>query len=228
MFYNIGGYFASMGDTISRYGQKHLLAGFEVGFTAIVILFLEHLRLFCVVSRYGCQDTGEKIYSRVLKLRLLHSPFYFYNIEDILRWLEVRLKRYGRKHLFAGFEIRFTAFTVLFLEHWRLFCVNWMYDCQETGENVYLLALKLGFSAFDVLFGRTLDVNLHRLEVRLPRYGQKRLFTGFEMVFTAFTVLLIEHWRFFCNDWRYCWKDMGENIYSPALKLGLLHSQFYF
>ena len=55
------------------------------------------------------------------------------------------MQRYGRKRIFAGFEIRFMALAVLFLEHWRYFCVDWRCGCQDKGKNVYLPALKLGF-----------------------------------------------------------------------------------
>ena len=40
------------------------------------------------------------------------------------RTLKVRLQRYGRNRLFANFEMVFTAFTVLFFEHCKLFCVD--------------------------------------------------------------------------------------------------------
>ena len=67
----------------------------------------------------------------------------FRTLEFILRRLEVRLPRYKRKRLFAGFEIGFTVIAVLFFEHWRFICIDWRYFCQDTGENIYLQALKL-------------------------------------------------------------------------------------
>ena len=79
-----------------------------------------------------------------LKFGSRYSPFYFYNIggyfvtigensifktlDVILLRLEETLPRYRRKYLFAGFEIGYTAITVLFSELWRVFCVNWKYD----------------------------------------------------------------------------------------------------
>ena len=65
---------------LRKYGGKHLFAGFEIGFIAFAVLFLEHLKSFCLDWRYGCQDTSENIYFLALKLGLLHSPFYFNNI----------------------------------------------------------------------------------------------------------------------------------------------------
>ena len=68
---------------------------------------------------------------------------------------------------------------------------------------------------------------MHRLVVRLPRFVQKCLFAGFEMVFRAFGVLFLEHWMLFTVDWRYGCQDKGENINLPVLKLGLRFLQFY-
>ena len=41
----------------------------------------------------------------------------FKTLEFILRYFEVLLPRYGRKRLFAWFEIVFTVLAVQFLEH---------------------------------------------------------------------------------------------------------------
>ena len=48
------------------------------------------------------------------------------------------------------------------------------------------------------------------------------------MVFTAFSVLILEHLRLFCVNWKYGCQDTVEKVYLPALKLGLQHSTFYF
>ena len=69
-----------------------------------------------------------------------------------MRRLVVLLQRYSRKRLFVGFKIGLTAFEFLFLEHWMLFCVDWMYGCQDTGENIYLPALKLGLRHLQFYF----------------------------------------------------------------------------
>ena len=61
----------------------------------------------------------------------------------------------------------------------------------------------------------------------LTRYGQKRLFAGFEIGFTAFAVLFLEHWRLFYVDSMYGCQVTSENVYSQDLKLGLRHSKFY-
>ena len=69
---------------------------------------------------------------------------------------------------------------------------------------------------------------MRRLEVSLPRYGQKRYYAGFEFVFTIFAVLFIEHWRLLYIDWRKGCQETRENVYSPALKLSLQLSKLYF
>ena len=38
------------------------------------------------------------------------------------------------------------------LEHWRLFCFDWRYCCQDTGENVYSPAFEIVFTEFALLF----------------------------------------------------------------------------
>ena len=48
----------------------------------------------------------------------------FRTLEVICVRLDVCLPKYGRKRKFDGFEIEFKAFAVLFLEHWKLFCVD--------------------------------------------------------------------------------------------------------
>ena len=62
-----------------------------------------------------------------------------------MRQLEVRLSGYEEKCLFAGFEIGFTLFAILFFEHLRLFYVDLTYGCQDTCLNVSSLVLKLGY-----------------------------------------------------------------------------------
>ena len=62
---------------------------------------------------YSCQNTGKKVYLPALQLGLWHLYFNFWTLEVILRRFEVRLPRYGRKQLLPGFEIVFTAFTIL-------------------------------------------------------------------------------------------------------------------
>ena len=59
---------------------------------------------------------------------------------------------------------------------------------------------------------------MHQLEVRLPKYEQKRLFAWFEIVFTALAFQILEHRRLIYADLKYYSKDTGEKVYSPALK----------
>ena len=65
---------------------------------------------------------GENINSPALKLVLLQSRSTFRTLEVILRQLEVGLPL---KCIFKGIEIGILVFAFLFLEHWRLYCVNW-------------------------------------------------------------------------------------------------------
>ena len=48
----------------------------------------------------------------------------FLTLGVILLRLELQLPRYRRKRLFADFEIGFTVFAILFLDHCKLFCVD--------------------------------------------------------------------------------------------------------
>ena len=63
----------------------------------------------------------ENIYLPALKLVLLQSRSIFGTLEVILRQLEVELPL---KCLINGIEIGILVIAVLFLEHWRLYCVN--------------------------------------------------------------------------------------------------------
>ena len=79
------------------------------------------------------------------------------NLVVILCWSDVLWAKYRRKHFFAGFETRFTAFANLFLALLWLFCVDRRYCCQNTGENVSLPALKTALRhspfGFEQFFG---------------------------------------------------------------------------
>ena len=145
LFLEHGGNFEWIGGTVSKIREKQLFADFEIGFTAFTLLFLEHWSLFWVDWRYCGRDTGKNVYSTALILCLRYSQFFFRTLEVILRRMEVRLWRYGQKHLFKGFEIGFLAFAVLFLEHLMLFCDDRRYGSQDTCEKVYSTALKLVF-----------------------------------------------------------------------------------
>ena len=86
-------------------------------------------------------DTVAKIRALTLICRLCSWVYYIFSfifrtLEVILRRLDVRLQRYVQKPLFAGFEMVFMAFAFLFLEQWRLFCVDLRYEYKDTGENV--------------------------------------------------------------------------------------------
>ena len=53
---------------------------------------------------------------------------------------KIRAKSFIRRH----FQIPCTSLSVLFSEHWRLFCVDWRYDCQDMSKIFYFPALKFG------------------------------------------------------------------------------------
>ena len=125
----------------------------------------------------------------------------FRTLEVILRLLEVWLLRFGRKRLFACFEIVFSTFTVLFLAHRRLFWVYWRYVCPDTGENVYSLALKSGLRHWPFYF-KPLDVIVRLLHVHLQDTGENVFSLAFKIVFTAIDIVFLEHWCFFSV---YCW-----------------------
>ena len=196
-------------------------------FTRFAVLLLEHWKLFSVDWRYGCQDTCENIYFTILQLFLRHLQFYFQNILCYFASIECTVAKIQAKKLLDGFEMVFTAFAVLLLEHWKLFCVDWIYGCHYTGDNIFFKPFKLGFVAFSVLF-----LEYWRLFFVDWRYGcqiwAKIIFAGFEIAFTSFVSLFLEHWGLFCIDWRYFCKDIGENTYSQALKWRLRHFPFNF
>ena len=66
---------------------------------------------------------GKNFYSTALKLSLGIDRFISRILDEIFRLLEVRLPGYGQNLSFAVFEMEFTPLSLLFLEHWRLFCV---------------------------------------------------------------------------------------------------------
>ena len=164
-------------------------------------------------------------------ISLLWNRFYgirysiFSTLEDILSQSVVILPKFQRKCSFAVFETGFMAFYVvilglykLFLAPWRLFWVDWKYRCQDTGENdnhfwnqLYDIPCSI-FRILEVIF-RTLAVNLNQSEALLPRYKQKRSFTGFGPSFTAFAVLFLAHLGLFFVDRWYCCQNTGENVH---------------
>ena len=60
-----------------RYGLKSLFNCFEIGFTAIFVLYLKHWTLFCVNWRYSYLDRGENVNLMAVVLGLQHFQFYF-------------------------------------------------------------------------------------------------------------------------------------------------------
>ena len=129
------------------------------------------LNIGCYFASIG--DTVAKIRSITFFYRLWNWVYgihhsIFRTLEVVLRRLEVWSPRHWRYNLFSGFQIGFTSFTVLFLEHWRLFCIDWSYGLPSTGENPHSPNLKMCLGHLTFYF-KTLEVILRRLEVRLPR-----------------------------------------------------------
>ena len=91
------------------------------------------------------------------------------------------MPRYARKFIFAGFQLGFTAFAVLFLKLSRLFCVNLKYRCQDTSENVYLLALNRFFGICCFIF-TTLEVLCIDLKYCCQGMGENLYFLPFKPV----------------------------------------------
>ena len=128
---------------LPRYEGKCLFVTFDIMFTVLEILILVHLRLFFMDWMYSFQDTGTKSFCRLWNL-VWHLPFYFWNIGGNFALIECMVAKIRGKHILIGFEFGFTAFAVLFLEHWRLFWVDWSYGCQDTRETIYFPVLKSG------------------------------------------------------------------------------------
>ena len=150
-------------------------------------------------------DYFESIEGTFIKMRIktfiqqLLNQFYsiiFSSLEVILSILKVLLPKYGQKCLFAIFQTDLTAFPVLFLTLWRLFCVDRRYSCNDRFEkfNTPFKSL-LRHSLF---YFQHLEVILSRSKVPLPRYRPKCSFTSFETGFTAFTFLFLALCRLFC------------------------------
>ena len=76
--------------------------------------------------------------------------------------------------MFAGFEIGFTAFAVLFLTLWSIFGVDQRYHCQDTALNVVSLVFQTGFKAYAIVF-----LELQRLFYVDRRYEAKILVKTF-------------------------------------------------
>ena len=137
------------------------LRDMEKKFNLIALkLVLRHIIFY--FSNIGCYFAS--IGGTVSKIRLKTSIHLLWNgvygihrsifrtLEVILRQLEVRLPSYRRKHLFDCFEFGFTVFAILFLEHWKLYCIDWSHGCQDTGGIIYLPALKLSLRPLQFYF----------------------------------------------------------------------------
>ena len=126
----------------------------------VLKLGLEHSPFyFYNIGRYFALIEGIVVKKRTKTIiwllwnRVCNNGCYiFRTLEVILRQLKILLIRYRPKHLFVGFEIMLTAFTVLFFEKLRLFGVDWRYVCQDTCKNVCSPALKLGLRHLSLYF----------------------------------------------------------------------------
>ena len=114
-FMNFGGYFESIGGTVAKIGAKTFIRRLRIWFFSI----------WCFIF-YFCYN--ESIRGTVANIRaktfFLRIWYWFYGIRssicltsEVITSLSKLLQpRYERKHSFTGFEIGFTAFSVLFLE----------------------------------------------------------------------------------------------------------------
>ena len=71
------------------------------------------------------------------------SRSYLSTLVEILRFLDLPLPKFKKNRSFIAFETGSTALAIRFWAFWWLFCVNLMYCCQDTCENVASPALKL-------------------------------------------------------------------------------------
>ena len=124
-----------------RYERKRVFTSFQTGFTAFAVFFTIWM-VFCVDRRYRCQNKAKNMYIPALKMFNCIRLSFFSTLKVFFHRSEVPLPTYGHKRMFTAFETGFTAFAVLFLALWRLFCVNRRYRCQDTGENGYSPDLK--------------------------------------------------------------------------------------
>ena len=140
--------------------------------------------------------------------------------------LEVPLPRYGRKHIFSGFETNFMAFVVLFLALWNFFvsirgtvakirvkmCVRWLRNwCYGIRPSF--------FSTLEVFcIDRKYRCQNWRINVCLPVLKPILQHTPFFLAL----------WRCFCVDRRYCCQDTFINVCSPDFKPVLEHSPMFF
>ena len=128
-----------------------MFTGYETGFTAFAVLLLVLWRFFAsiegIVAKIWAKTCVRSYWNRFYGIR--HSIYSTFEV-FLFRW-EVMLPRYVQKRVYVGFETGFTAFAVLFLALWRLFCVDRRYCCQNIGENVFA-GFEIGFTAFSILF----------------------------------------------------------------------------
>ena len=143
LFFEHGVYFPSIGGTIAKIQVKKFIRPLRNWVYYIPTSIFRQWRLIYVYQKYSCQDTCKNVYSPAFKLGISRLLFKFLNIGNFLCRLEVSLPRYRRISLYFGFKIRFTVFSILYLDHWRLFCVDLRYSCKDSGNNVYSPALKL-------------------------------------------------------------------------------------
>ena len=148
-------------------------------------------------------------------------------LQLIFRRLEVRFPRYWEKLLFSVIKIGCMVLSVLLLEHWRFFCIDWKYGCQDTHKTFINRLWNQVYSIMRSIF-RKLEVILRWLEVWLPIYKQNLLFVLFEIVCMALFVLFLEHWILFCVDWRYGCQDTGKIFTTLLLKSNIWDSLNYF
>ena len=116
-FQNVGGYNMSIGGTFSYIRAKLIFVSFEIKFMVISVLFIEHWRLFFLNLTYDCKYTFKLFYLQVFKLGLRQYPFSFQNIGGYFSSIGGTVANIVLISFSVFFKIRFTAFSVLFLEN---------------------------------------------------------------------------------------------------------------
>ena len=137
---------------LPKYGRKRSFASFETGFTALAVLFLAFWRLFCVIGRYRCQDTGKNVHLAGLKLVLWLPSSILSTLDVIFSRSKVSLPKYRQNCSFASFETSFTAFAVLFFCILEVIFSLSKVPLTRYGQKHSFADFKTGFSPFTVLF----------------------------------------------------------------------------
>ena len=136
------------------------------------------------------------------------------------------MPKYKQKLLFASFKIWIIALSLLFLQHWRLFFIDWRYSFSDTGKTLYLPPLKLGLRHNPYYFynigGYFASIGEMFAKIRAKSFIHRLWNLFYVIVCSIFRTLEIIS----LVDWKYGFQDLGKIFFLSVLKLGLLHYSF--